>query len=101
MEQELFEHILATETLSNEMKDVVDGLIKHKVRVILLLKTILLVHIIASCTLLYFYPEILSINSFLVIAALIINIGTNLSLFVSVRLREKKLAQLINYTFPN
>jgi len=101
MEHELIEHIIKTETLSNEMKDVVAGLIKFKSRVILFLKILLVFHITATCVVIYFYPKTLSVNNFLGLIALLINIGINLSLLFSVRLREKKLVQLINYMFPN
>lgn len=101
MENELLEHIIKTETLSNEMKDVVAGVIKFKSRMIFLLKTLLIIHISATCTVLYFYPEILIVNNSLGITSVLINIGINLSLLVSVQVREKKLLKFITSAFPN
>lgn len=94
MEQELLEHIIKTEVLSNDIKNVITGVIKFKSRAILLLKIILVIHISTTCAILYFYPEILSITNILGITSVLINIGINLSLFVSIRLREKNLAKL-------
>ena len=94
MENELLEHIIKTETLSLEMKNVVAGVIKYKARVILLLKTILLAHTLATCTLLYFNHETLSITNVLGIASVLINIGINISLLACIRIREKNLTKL-------
>lgn len=94
MEHEVFEHILKTETLSNEMKDVVDGLIKYKARVLLILKFLLIIHSSSMAIILIYYPEIASLMNVVGSIALIINIGLNALLLNSIIRRERHMKQL-------
>lgn len=94
MEHELFEHILKTETLSNEMKDVVDGLIKYKARVLLILKFLLIIHLSSMAIILICCPEIASLMNLVGSIVLIVNVGLNALLLNSIIRRERTLAQL-------
>ncbi len=94
MQHELFEHILKTETLSNEMKDVVEGLIKYKARVLLILKFLLIIHLSSMAIILIYYPEIASLMNVFGSIVLIVNVGLNALLLNSIIRRERALAQL-------
>jgi hypothetical protein len=94
MEHELFEHILKTETLSDEMKDVVDGLIKYKARVILFLKTVLILHLSSTIITLIYYPEIASLMNVVGSIVLIVNFALNILLLNSISKRERQMNKL-------
>jgi len=94
MEHELFEHILKTEALSNEMKDVVDGLIKHKTRVLLILKFLLIIHLSSMAIILIYYLEIASLMNVVGSIVLILNVGLNILLLNSIIRKEQHMKQL-------
>ena len=94
MEHDLFKHILATETLSDEMKDVVDGLIKYKARVVFVLKLLLIIHLSSMAIILICYPEIASLMNVVGSIVLIVNVGLNMLLLNSIIRREQQLTQL-------
>lgn len=101
MEHELIEHIIKTETLSNEMKDVVAGLIKHKARVILFLKTVLILHLSSMVIILIYYPEIASLMNVVGSIVLIVNVGLNILLLNSTIRRERRLCRLKSMFLAN
>lgn len=94
MEHELFEHILKTETLSDEMKDVFAGLIKHKARVILFLKTVLILHLSSMVITLIYYPKIASLMDVVGSIVLIVNVALNILLLNSIIRKERHMKQL-------
>lgn len=94
MEHDLFEHILVTETLSDEMKDVVDGLIKYKARMLLILKSLLIIHLSSMVIILICCPEIASLMNVVGSIVLIVNVGLNILLLNSIIRRERQVKQL-------
>jgi hypothetical protein len=94
MENELLEHVIKTETLSNEMKDVVAGLINYKARVILVLKILLIFHLSSIVIILIYCPEIASLMNVLGSIVLIVNVGLNILLLNSISRRQRQMNKL-------
>jgi hypothetical protein len=76
------------------MKDVVEGLIKYKARVLLILKFLLIIHLSSMAIILIYYPEIASLMNVFGSIVLIVNVGLNALLLNSIIRRERALAQL-------
>lgn len=94
MEPDLFEHILQTETLSNEIKDMFSGMIRYKMRVVLVLKSIVILHLISIAKILISYPTFWNFNNTLGNIVMIVNVIINIALLNSIRIRSLLLERL-------
>lgn len=94
MEHELLGYIIQSETLSNDMKDVIVGLIKYKSRVLFILKSLLIIHLFSMVLILIYHHETFNIASPFAYIAFILNVGLNLLLLNSIRRREKQVKLL-------
>ena len=94
MEHELLEYIIQKETHTNEMNDVIVGLIKYKSRLLFILKSLLIIQLLSMVLILLIYSETCCITNSLGFSVLIVNVGINLLLFNSIRRRVRQVNQL-------
>ena len=94
MEPDLLEYIIQTETLSSEMKDMFSGMIRFKMKIIIALKFIVILHLISIATILISYPTFWNFNNTLGNIMMIVNVVINIALLNSIRIRSLLLERL-------
>lgn len=101
MENQLLQHIILTETLSKEMKDVVEALIKSKTKTLHFIKSLFAVHSSLMLIVLAMYHNIIKDGVVLGSIVVMVNVGLNVLLLNSIRVKGKQLSHLKSILLAN